>query len=214
MGWVTVSFSPQLIRGGFDSVINLIFRLFFSKRRPAVTLEDPNIKYALRLIDKQVTTLEYPPTCLWASLCPNAAGVLCFAFHHAVVRLWCVSADCQSRHEEVSLRTAVTRARPRPSHRSVLIVLYSITINIVFFHAPIDRLSIGMSRYGRGWLVSRLHSPIPSANNNPLCFTSFALDDILNYVLCLGCHSLFVWFIGGLRCALWTEACCLVETRL
>lgn len=45
----------QLIRGGFDSIINLIFRLFFSKRRPAITLEDPNIKYALRLIDKQVT---------------------------------------------------------------------------------------------------------------------------------------------------------------
>lgn len=45
----------QLIRGGFDSIINLIFRLFFSKRRPAITLQDPNIKYALRLIDKQVT---------------------------------------------------------------------------------------------------------------------------------------------------------------
>uniref|UniRef100_A0A3Q4AW69 NADH-cytochrome b5 reductase n=1 Tax=Mola mola TaxID=94237 RepID=A0A3Q4AW69_MOLML len=45
-----------LIRGGFDSVINLIFRLFFSKRRPAVTLEDPNIKYALRLIDKQIVS--------------------------------------------------------------------------------------------------------------------------------------------------------------
>lgn len=50
-----VYLTPQLIRGGFDSIINLIFRLFFSKRRPAITLEDPNIKYALRLIDKQVT---------------------------------------------------------------------------------------------------------------------------------------------------------------
>lgn len=47
-------FMTQLIRGGLDSVINLIFRLFFSKRRPAITLEDPNIKYALRLIDKEV----------------------------------------------------------------------------------------------------------------------------------------------------------------
>uniref|UniRef100_A0A3P8V1W3 NADH-cytochrome b5 reductase n=2 Tax=Cynoglossus semilaevis TaxID=244447 RepID=A0A3P8V1W3_CYNSE len=38
------------------SIINLIFRLFFSKRRPAITLEDPNIKYALRLIDKQIVS--------------------------------------------------------------------------------------------------------------------------------------------------------------
>lgn len=45
----------QLIRGGVDSIINLIFRLFFSKRKPAITLEDPNIKYALRLLDKQVS---------------------------------------------------------------------------------------------------------------------------------------------------------------
>lgn len=49
--------SSQLIRGGFDGIINLIFRLFFSKRRAAITLEDPNIKYALRLLDKQVTSL-------------------------------------------------------------------------------------------------------------------------------------------------------------
>uniref|UniRef100_A0A672JDN3 NADH-cytochrome b5 reductase n=1 Tax=Salarias fasciatus TaxID=181472 RepID=A0A672JDN3_SALFA len=41
---------------GFDSIINLIFRLFFSKRRPAITLQDPNIKYALRLIDKQIVS--------------------------------------------------------------------------------------------------------------------------------------------------------------
>uniref|UniRef100_A0A8C5DC96 NADH-cytochrome b5 reductase n=1 Tax=Gouania willdenowi TaxID=441366 RepID=A0A8C5DC96_GOUWI len=44
----------DLIRGGFDSIINLIFRLLFSKRRPAITLEDPSIKYALRLLDKEV----------------------------------------------------------------------------------------------------------------------------------------------------------------
>uniref|UniRef100_A0A7N8X0F7 NADH-cytochrome b5 reductase n=1 Tax=Mastacembelus armatus TaxID=205130 RepID=A0A7N8X0F7_9TELE len=43
-----------LIRSSLDGIINLIFRLFFSKRRPAITLQDPSIKYALRLIDKQI----------------------------------------------------------------------------------------------------------------------------------------------------------------
>ncbi|XP_061570246.1 NADH-cytochrome b5 reductase 3-like [Cololabis saira] len=51
-----LSYIIGLIRGGFDGIINLIFRLFFSKRRPAITLEDPNIKYALRLIDKQIVS--------------------------------------------------------------------------------------------------------------------------------------------------------------
>uniref|UniRef100_A0A3B3HI43 NADH-cytochrome b5 reductase n=1 Tax=Oryzias latipes TaxID=8090 RepID=A0A3B3HI43_ORYLA len=51
-----LSYIFGLIRGGLDSVINLIFRLFFSKRRPAITLEDPNIKYALRLIDKEIVS--------------------------------------------------------------------------------------------------------------------------------------------------------------
>lgn len=51
----TFDLLSQLIRGGFDSIINLIFRLLFQKKRPAITLEDPNIKYALRLIDKEVT---------------------------------------------------------------------------------------------------------------------------------------------------------------
>ncbi|KAF7658055.1 hypothetical protein LDENG_00018160 [Lucifuga dentata] len=51
-----LSYIIGLIRGGFDSIINLIFRLFFSKRKPAITLEDPNIKYALRLIDKQIVS--------------------------------------------------------------------------------------------------------------------------------------------------------------
>lgn len=45
-----------MIRGGFDGIINFIFRLLFSKRRPAITLEDPNIKYALRLIDRQIVS--------------------------------------------------------------------------------------------------------------------------------------------------------------
>uniref|UniRef100_A0A4W4GG43 NADH-cytochrome b5 reductase n=1 Tax=Electrophorus electricus TaxID=8005 RepID=A0A4W4GG43_ELEEL len=36
------------------SIFGLIMRLLGIKRRPAITLEDPNIKYALRLIDKEV----------------------------------------------------------------------------------------------------------------------------------------------------------------
>lgn len=51
-----LSYIIGLIRSGFDGIINLIFRLLFSKRRPAITLEDPNIKYALRLIDKQIVS--------------------------------------------------------------------------------------------------------------------------------------------------------------
>ncbi|XP_068611393.1 NADH-cytochrome b5 reductase 3-like [Brachionichthys hirsutus] len=51
-----LSYIIGLIRGGIDGIINLVFRLFFSKRRPAITLEDPNIKYALRLIDKQIVS--------------------------------------------------------------------------------------------------------------------------------------------------------------
>ncbi|XP_029317834.1 NADH-cytochrome b5 reductase 3 [Cottoperca gobio] len=51
-----LSYIIDLIRGGFDSLVNLIFRLLFSKRRPALTLEDPNIKYALRLLDKQIVS--------------------------------------------------------------------------------------------------------------------------------------------------------------
>uniref|UniRef100_A0A8C8ELX5 NADH-cytochrome b5 reductase n=1 Tax=Oncorhynchus tshawytscha TaxID=74940 RepID=A0A8C8ELX5_ONCTS len=37
-----------------DNIINLILSLFLSKKKPAITLEDPNIKYALRLIDKEI----------------------------------------------------------------------------------------------------------------------------------------------------------------
>ncbi|CAG04147.1 unnamed protein product [Tetraodon nigroviridis] len=51
-----LSYIIGLIRSGFDGILNLIFRLFFSKRRPAITLQDPNIKYALRLIDKQIVS--------------------------------------------------------------------------------------------------------------------------------------------------------------
>ncbi|XP_040030981.1 NADH-cytochrome b5 reductase 3 isoform X2 [Gasterosteus aculeatus] len=51
-----LSYIIGLIRGGFDSIVNLILRLLFSKKRPALTLEDPNIKYALRLLDKQIVS--------------------------------------------------------------------------------------------------------------------------------------------------------------
>lgn len=51
-----LSYIIGLIRGGFDGIINLIFRLLFPKRRAAITLEDPNIKYALRLLDKQIVS--------------------------------------------------------------------------------------------------------------------------------------------------------------
>uniref|UniRef100_A0A3B4BKM2 NADH-cytochrome b5 reductase n=1 Tax=Periophthalmus magnuspinnatus TaxID=409849 RepID=A0A3B4BKM2_9GOBI len=36
--------------------MNFIFRLLFAKRRPAITLQDPNIKYALRLVDKEIVS--------------------------------------------------------------------------------------------------------------------------------------------------------------
>ncbi|XP_029351526.1 NADH-cytochrome b5 reductase 3 [Echeneis naucrates] len=68
-----LSYIIGLIRGGFDSIINLIFRLFFSRRRPAVTLEDPNIKYALRLIDKQIVSHD---TRRFRFALPSAAHVL------------------------------------------------------------------------------------------------------------------------------------------
>lgn len=51
-----LSYIIGLIRGGVDSIINLIFRLLFGKKRLALTLEDPNIKYALRLLDKQIVS--------------------------------------------------------------------------------------------------------------------------------------------------------------
>ncbi|XP_037615931.1 NADH-cytochrome b5 reductase 3 [Sebastes umbrosus] len=51
-----LSYIIGLIRGGLDSIINLIFRLLFSKKRQALTLEDPNIKYALRMLDKQIVS--------------------------------------------------------------------------------------------------------------------------------------------------------------
>ncbi|XP_066523025.1 NADH-cytochrome b5 reductase 3 [Hoplias malabaricus] len=35
-------------------IIDLIRRLFGFKRPPAITLEDPNVKYALRLVDKEI----------------------------------------------------------------------------------------------------------------------------------------------------------------
>ncbi|XP_051911561.1 NADH-cytochrome b5 reductase 3 [Hippocampus zosterae] len=51
-----LSYIIGIIRGGFDGLVNLLFRLLFPRRRPAITLEDPSVKYALRLIDKQIVS--------------------------------------------------------------------------------------------------------------------------------------------------------------
>ncbi|XP_076861207.1 NADH-cytochrome b5 reductase 3 [Brachyhypopomus gauderio] len=49
-----LSYIIGLIRGGFEGIFGLIMRILGVKRRPAITLEDPNVKYALRLVDKEV----------------------------------------------------------------------------------------------------------------------------------------------------------------
>ncbi|XP_035620677.1 NADH-cytochrome b5 reductase 3-like [Oncorhynchus keta] len=49
-----LSYIIGLIRSSIDNIINLILSLFLSKKKTAITLEDPNIKYALRLIDKEI----------------------------------------------------------------------------------------------------------------------------------------------------------------
>ncbi|XP_019749242.1 NADH-cytochrome b5 reductase 3 [Hippocampus comes] len=51
-----LSYIIGVIRSGFDGLVNLLFRLLFPRRRPAITLEDPSVKYALRLIDKQIVS--------------------------------------------------------------------------------------------------------------------------------------------------------------
>lgn len=128
----------QLIRGGFDSIINLIFRLFFSKRKLAITLEDPNIKYALRLLDKQVTSLKIthinPELCKKTPLsvhkrsrCVQAPLLLCgciltlcsAVFFKTISFVIVACADCQSWHEEVPLCPAFPWTRPRSPYRSV-----------------------------------------------------------------------------------------------
>ncbi|XP_036376180.1 NADH-cytochrome b5 reductase 3 [Megalops cyprinoides] len=43
-----------LIRSCIDNILNIIFSLFFSKKKLPITLEDPNVKYALRLVDKEI----------------------------------------------------------------------------------------------------------------------------------------------------------------
>ncbi|XP_029018811.1 NADH-cytochrome b5 reductase 3 [Betta splendens] len=68
-----LSYIIGLIRGGFDGIVNLIFRLFFSKRKPAITLQDPSVKYALRLIDKQIVSHD---TRRFRFALPSAAHVL------------------------------------------------------------------------------------------------------------------------------------------
>ncbi|XP_076152520.1 NADH-cytochrome b5 reductase 3 [Alosa pseudoharengus] len=42
------------ICGFLDRIRNLIFNLLCGKRKPAITLKDPTIKYPLRLIDKEI----------------------------------------------------------------------------------------------------------------------------------------------------------------
>uniref|UniRef100_A0A4W5QDK9 NADH-cytochrome b5 reductase n=1 Tax=Hucho hucho TaxID=62062 RepID=A0A4W5QDK9_9TELE len=49
-----VSYLVYLIQSSIDNIINLILSLFLSKKKLAITLEDPNIKYALKLIDKEI----------------------------------------------------------------------------------------------------------------------------------------------------------------
>lgn len=49
-----LSYILGLIRGSYDTIINLIMRILGFKRRPAITLEDPNEKYPLRLLDKEI----------------------------------------------------------------------------------------------------------------------------------------------------------------
>ncbi|KAK7891799.1 hypothetical protein WMY93_023762 [Mugilogobius chulae] len=51
-----LSYLISLIRGSVDSILNFLFRLLFAKRKPAITLQDPNIKYALRLVDKEIVS--------------------------------------------------------------------------------------------------------------------------------------------------------------
>ncbi|XP_041110960.1 NADH-cytochrome b5 reductase 3-like [Polyodon spathula] len=51
------SFISGLIRCGFGSiqdVIAAVLRFFFGKKRAPITLEDPNVKYCLKLIDKEI----------------------------------------------------------------------------------------------------------------------------------------------------------------
>ncbi|KAJ8007296.1 hypothetical protein DPEC_G00116060 [Dallia pectoralis] len=47
-----LSYIIGLIRSSIDNIINLIPSLF-SNMKPAITLEDANLKYALKLIDKE-----------------------------------------------------------------------------------------------------------------------------------------------------------------
>ncbi|MCJ8743404.1 hypothetical protein PDJAM_G00093640 [Pangasius djambal] len=49
-----LSYLIGLIRGGFEHIIDLIMRLLGHRRKLAITLEDPNEKYPLRLIDKEI----------------------------------------------------------------------------------------------------------------------------------------------------------------
>lgn len=135
--WVTVYLTPQLIRGGLDSIINLIFRLFFSKRRPAITLEDPSIKYALRLIDKQVTASTHDPH---MSRAPKSSSCVHWPLHCRISQrflndtLFLVHvSDRQSWHQKVPICSAVPWTRPGPPHRfvSTLALLFVLILTLL-----------------------------------------------------------------------------------
>ncbi|XP_069048860.1 NADH-cytochrome b5 reductase 3-like [Lepisosteus oculatus] len=49
-----MSFILRIIRDSYNYIRNLICHLLFGKKKAAITLEDPNIKYPLRLIDKEI----------------------------------------------------------------------------------------------------------------------------------------------------------------
>lgn len=49
-----MSFIFNLITGSCQFVLDFLRRLFGFKSRPAITLEDPDVKYPLRLVDKEI----------------------------------------------------------------------------------------------------------------------------------------------------------------
>ena len=50
-------FDFQIICRALEGFRDLIFSLLFGKKKPAITLKDPTIKYPLRLIDKEVSNV-------------------------------------------------------------------------------------------------------------------------------------------------------------
>lgn len=63
-----------------------LFMKLFQRSSPAITLENPDIKYPLRLIDKEVTALPHVPASLWlrGSSSPCHLSLLQMARHRDV----------------------------------------------------------------------------------------------------------------------------------